>query len=78
MQGEFRHNFLVYLQIDGELPYINLEPKIVKDVVLTTLILHNMSIRNPESWNVYRPNFENCCTESEKVEHSGKVEYFDQ
>ena len=34
---------------------INLEPKIVKDVVLTTLILHNMLIRSPESLNVYRP-----------------------
>ena len=78
MQGEFRNNFLVYLQIDGELTYINLEPKTVKDVVLTTLILHNMLIRSPKSLNVYRLNFENCCTESEKVEHSGNVEYFDQ
>ena len=34
---------------------INLEPKIVKDVVLTTLILHNMLIRSPDSLDVYRP-----------------------
>ena len=34
---------------------INLEPKIVKDVVLTMLILHKMLIRSPDSSNVYRP-----------------------
>ena len=34
---------------------INLEPKIVKDVGLTTLILHNMLIKSPYSLNVYKP-----------------------
>ena len=34
---------------------INLEPKIFKDVVLTTLILHHILIRSPDSLNVYRP-----------------------
>ena len=34
---------------------INLEPKIFKDVVLTTLILHKMLIRRTDLLNVYRP-----------------------
>ena len=34
---------------------INLEPKIVKDTVLTTLILHNMLFRSPDLLNSYRP-----------------------
>ena len=33
----------------------NLEPKVVNDVVLTTLFLRNMLIRSPDSLNVYRP-----------------------
>ena len=37
------------------LTIINLEPKIVKDVVLTTLILHNMLIRSPDSLNFCQP-----------------------
>ena len=34
---------------------INVKPKIVKDVVLTRLVLHNMLIRSSDSLNVYRP-----------------------
>ena len=32
---------------------INLESKISKDVILTTLFLHEMLIRSPDSMNVY-------------------------
>ena len=35
---------------------INLEPKYVKDVIFTALILHNMLIKSPNSLNVYRPS----------------------
>ena len=36
---------------------INLDPKYVEDVIFTSLILHNMLIKSPNSANVYRPAF---------------------
>ena len=57
VQGEFRENLFGILANRWRIYFtiINLEPKIVKDFLLTTLILHNMLIRSPNSLNIYQP-----------------------
>ena len=57
VQGEFRENLFGILANRWRIYFtiFNLEPKIVKDFFLTTLILHNMLMRSPNSLDIYRP-----------------------
>ena len=47
---------------------INLEPKLVEDVVLRALIWHNMLIKSPNSLNIYRlASFADCILDYSEI-----------